>query len=175
MTSRFSKAEKIFLLSATVAAVCSAAYLFAPSDQIIRFEDQSKSLGFIKPSGHDVRIRTESETDWNQVDRDINIYTNDRLFTGSGSTAVVNIKNKQKFTVEPNSLIVLSSRENTIDSELKDGGFLGEVQKGVKLVVRQKGRITEINGDDTIVKLNSTSETSMKIVVLQGEARVKPG
>lgn len=173
MITRFSKAEKIFLLSATVAAVCSAAYLFAPSDQIIRFEDQSKSLGFIKPSGHDVRIRTESENDWNQVDRDINIYTNDRLFTGSGSTAVVNIKNKQKFTVEPNSLIVLSSRENTIDIELKDGGFLGEVQKGVKLVVRQKGRITEINGDDTIVKLNSTSETSMKIVVLQGEARVK--
>ena len=97
MISRFSKAEKIFLLSATVTAVCSAAYLFAPSDQITRFEDQSKSLGFIKPQGHDVRIRTESETDWNQVDRDINIYTNDRLFTGSSSTAVVNIKNKQKF------------------------------------------------------------------------------
>ena len=184
MISRFSKAEKIFLfhlsLDVRVGNGESLNILIDKVSELLNDNTMASNLFKLKllESGYyDIHKPLYDERGYTirqeNIYRVTGIYTNDRLFTGSGSTAVVNIKNKQKFTVEPNSLIVLSSRENTIDIELKDGGFLGEVQKGVKLVVRQKGRITEINGEDTIVKLNSTSETSMKIVVLQGEARVK--
>lgn len=136
----------------------------------------TKSVGSIRPVGRDIRVKGEADSAWNQVARDANVFRNDRVYTGKNSQAKVTLKNDERFTVEPNSLVVISDGENRQTIDFSTGGLLSELKKGAKLFVKFKGKETEISSDkNATIRLSSSKEGSLKLIVLKGEAEVKRG
>lgn len=136
-------------------------------------ESEKATLGYVKPLGADVRVKAESEQNWNSVRRDANVFRNDRVYTGDSSAAKVNLKAGQTITVEPSSLIVIDDRDEKSLIDLDMGSVLGELKKGARLSVRVKGQDTEIKSEGATVRLQANEDKSLRVVVLSGAARVK--
>lgn len=162
----------IFFMCATGMAL-TGYYVFGPRAQNKMAESGKRSLGYVKPLGSDVRVKAESEQNWNTVRRDANVFRNDRVYTGQASAAKVNLKAGQQITVEPNSLVVIDDKGEKSLIDLNMGSFIGELKKGARLLVRVKGQPTEVNSDGATLRLQANDDKSLRIVVLNGSAKVK--
>lgn len=135
--------------------------------------DSSGSIGSVRPVGSDIRVKGESEHAWNAVARDSSVFRNDRVYTGQNSRAKVTLKNQQKFTVEPNSLIVITDDDKKQVLDFTTGGIFAELKKGLKLVVKHQGKETELTAsENATVRLSSVQGGALKLTVLKGEAEL---
>ena len=170
---RFLSVEFIVVAICLVGIVATGAYLFNSHPDVRKVAAKEENWGFVRPIGPDVRVRGESETTWNKVHRDQNIFRNDRVFTGNSSTAKVNLKSTQNFTVEPNSLVVISDQAETSTIDIDQGSFLGELRKGARLLVKSKGQEIHIDSTGGTIRLEATEEKKVNLIVLKGEASVR--
>lgn len=138
------------------------------------FEGEN-SVGLVRPVGRDIRVKGEVDSNWNQIARDASVFNNDRVYTGQHSQAKVTLKNEQKFTVEPNSLVVITDGNNKQTVEFTSGGLLANLKKGIKLFVKHQDQETEYTAtQNTTIRLSSPKKGgNLKLVVLKGEAEVK--
>jgi hypothetical protein len=170
--SRRSKLELILTIFCFVGLVVTGHYLFF-SKKSEPIENQVESIGSIKPFGGDIRVKGEQELSWNSVARETSVFRNDKVFTGQDSQAKVKLKNNQKLTVEPNSLIVISDEDKNQRVDFTTGGLIAELKKGAKLLVRFKGKDATITTDESaVLRLHANKAGEFKLVVLKGEAQV---
>lgn len=167
------RAEILIFFMCVTGMALTGYSIFGPRVENKVVESGSASLGYVKPLGADVRVKAESEQNWNSVRRDANVFRNDRVYTGDSSAAKVNLKAGQTITVEPSSLIVIDDRGEKSLIDLDMGSFLGELKKGARLLVRVKGQDTEIKSDGATMRLQANEDKSLRVVVLSGAARVK--
>ena len=168
---RKPRPEHLIALICLLGLTVSGGYLFFNKENRTVKRQAEENLGFVRPVGVDVRIKGDTDQAWNSVVRDANVFRNDRVFTGAKSEAKVKLKNRQDFTVEPSSLIIISDEKDRSTIDLSSGGFLTQIRKGVQLLVRYKGRETHIISDGATVRLASIGD-DLHFVVLKGEASV---
>ncbi len=170
--SRRSKLEVILALICVGGLFATSNYLFISKKSEIQ-ETHTESVGSIKPVGADIRVKGEQEFSWNTVARDTSVFRNDKVFTGKNSQAKVKLKSSQKFTVEPNSLIVISDEVDNQRISFTTGGLIAELKKGAKLFVKFKGKEATITSSDSaVMRLHASKEGDFKLIVLRGEAQV---
>lgn len=167
------RAEILIFFMCVTGMAMTGYYIFHPRVETKSVASEKASLGYVKPLGADVRVKAESEQNWNSVRRDANVFRNDRVYTGDSSAAKVNLKAGQTITVEPSSLIVIDDRGEKSLIDLGMGSFLGELKKGARLLVRVKGQDTEIKSDGATMRLQANEDKSLRVIVLSGSARVK--
>ncbi len=149
----------------------SGGYLFFNRNDRSDITNARESLGSVKPVGADIRIKGDTDVSWSPVSRDANVFSNDRVFTGEKSAAKVKLKNLENFTVEPNSPILISDENKKSAVNLSAGGFLTNIRKGVTLLVKYKGRETNVTSDGATIRLGASGD-DLNLVVLHGEANV---
>ena len=128
-------------------------------------------LGFVRPDGADVRIRSEGQASWTQVVRDADVFKNDHIFTGATSGAQVQLKATGTFRIEPSSLIVLSE-DGTSTFGVETGSFLAEVERGAHFVIHSHDQRIEIASDGATLRLESREGQKLKVAILRGDATV---
>ncbi len=134
----------------------------------------TENVGYIKPLGSDIRIRGRNEQGWNKIAQDSNVFRNDSVFTGEKSQARIKLRTNERFTLEPNSLVVLSDKNDKQTVEFSKGGFFAELKKGAKLFIKFKNEETEISSDDNAsFRMTSDNGKDLKLIVLRGEAEIK--
>ncbi len=172
---RLKRNEKILVVFLLFGIVASGGYFFYSSSSIKSVKTAENSLGYVKPLGTDVRLRSESTPSWGRVSQEANVFKNDRIYTGSSSSAVIGLKSKQKLTIEPNSMVIISDHQDSLNLDLKSGGFFGELKKGASLIVKKGKSVFEVKGTDasTTLRLESTNDQEIKLVVLKGEAALQ--
>lgn len=170
---RFSFIEKSLIVISIVGLIWTGVHFFESYKVSRPIAVKEDSFGVVKPQGQDVRVRGERENNWNRVQRDANVFQNDRIYTGARSSAIVNLKSKQSLNIEPNSLIILSDNKETINLDIGSGGFLAEIKKGVKLLIKTENTKTEIEGDGSVIQLDAKDKKELKLVVLRGNTKVK--
>lgn len=136
--------------------------------------ETNSSIGSIKPIGPDIRLRGVKESVWNSIGRDMGVFRNDSIFTGANSRARVQLKNSETFTIEPNSLVVLSDEKGKQTIEFSNGGLLAEVKKGMRFFVKYKNKEAEITArEHATIRLAASSSGALNLTVLRGEALVQ--
>lgn len=172
---KLKRNEKILVVFLLFGIVASGGYFFYSSSSIKSVKTAENSLGYVKPLGTDVRLRSESTPNWGHVAQDANVFKNDRIYTGTTSSAVVGLKSKQKLTIEPNSMVIISDHQDSLNLDLKSGGFFGELKKGASLIVKKGKSVFEVKATDasTTLRLESTNDQEIKLVVLKGEVALQ--
>lgn len=175
MMTGLSRIEKIVYLVAAVGLAATGYFLFFNKPAITRVEHvQDSSIGFVRPLGADVRVRGSADAGWNSIRSDANVFEFDKVYTGQKSSAIVNLKSKQSLTIHPNSLIVIGETSDEVKVNLNNGGgILGELKKGVRLLVKKDKTETQIVSNGATIQLESRNTGEIKLVVLKGEAAVK--
>ncbi|MFM6929041.1 MAG: hypothetical protein ACKOX6_11295 [Bdellovibrio sp.] len=175
MIAGLSRIEKLVYLVAACGLAATGYFLFFNQPTVKRVEHiQDSSIGFVRPLGSDVRVRGNADAGWNSIRSDANVFEFDKVYTGQKSSAIVNLKSKQSLTIHPNSLIVIGENSNEVRVNLNNGGgFLGELRKGVRLLVKKDKAETQIESNGATIQLESRNTGEIKLVVLKGEAAVK--
>lgn len=168
-----SKTDTALIIACAFCLLTCSYFLFYHDFNIERTES-SKSVGYVKPLGPDIRLRSEKDISWNSIARDMNVYRNDRIFTGVNSKAKVKLRNNEDFVVEPNSLIIISDEKEKQLIEFSNGGLFAELKKGVSFFVKFKNQKTEITSDGkATVRLTASPQGKLNLTVLHGVASVR--
>lgn len=161
--------DRIVYALAFVSFFVAGGYLLFSSNDIARNLSDKSAFGSVRPIGKDVRLRGYEEMIWSPVQKTEKVYRNDRVFTGSQSSAEVTLKNKQRFVVEPNSLIKITDQEETSLFNVQNGSFFADLTKGSRFFLQSaSGKKTEIKSDGAVVRVESNKD-KVKLVVLKGE------
>ncbi len=172
MARRISTTHILYLIC-VIGIIASGFYLLSSTAAFRKAPSQKQSLGFIKPMGQDIRIRGEEELTWSRVVGEEKVFQRDRVFTGVGSTANVNLRSKNKFTIEPNSLVVISDGEDP-NIDLESGSFLGQFKKGAQIFLKSQGQSTKIISNGATFRMESKKgDKNLKLIVLSGEVTVQ--
>lgn len=169
---RILKFETLLYVFVFVGILSTGSYLIFSKPEIKRKTTEQESLGFVRPLGQDVRLRGNQETSWNKLGKEAHVYQDDRVFTGSSSSALVKLRGEQQFTVEPNSLVKITDDTSTPVFDLENGSFFGELRKGTQFFVKSGGEIAKIESTGAVVRLES-KQKKIKLTVFKGEASVK--
>lgn len=169
---RFLKIETWLYVIVVLGIISSGSYLIFSKPEVKRKGLDQESLGYVRPLGQDVRLRGNQETSWNKLGKDTHVYQDDRVFTGSTSSAHVRLKGAQQFTVEPNSLVKITDDSNAPIFDLESGSFFGELRKGTKFFVKSGGETAQIESTGAVIRLE-TYKKKIKLTVFKGEASVQ--
>lgn len=167
----FLKTDKFLYVVATLSLAIAGGHLLFSNTEFKRKNSSGEVLGSVRPMGPDVRLRGEVDPSWAPVRKNVGVYQDDRIFTGEKSSAFVQLKNNQKFVVEPNSLIKISDHSTNALIDIQGGSFFGELKKGAQFLVKSKSTSAEIKSNGGVIRFES-NENKMKIVVLKGEATI---
>lgn len=170
--SKFLKIENIFYGFVILGILSTGSYLLFSKSELKRKNLNQETLGYVRPLGQDVRLRGDQETSWNKLGKETNVYQDDRVYTGSTSSAQVKLKGDQVFTVEPNSLIKITDDTNAPIFDIENGSFFGELRKGTKFFVKSGNELTQIESTGAVVRLE-TQKKKIKLTVFKGEASIQ--
>lgn len=171
-----SLVENLLLIFLFIGAVSTGGYLLLTPNSGARLDNErTDELGFLVPEGADVRVRSIRESNWSRLSMETSLYGEDHVFTGKNSSANIFLKSKQKISVNPNSLIVIRDKSQTLHLDVSEGGFFGVLKKGLKIVLQKdKSQSTlEITSENTSLSVEARPGNEIKLVVLKGEMQLK--
>lgn len=171
---KYFHSEKFLYFVASAVFLLTAGLLIFSDFEVIRNVSDKSAFGRVRPIGQDVRLRGDNETDWSSLKREATVYRDDRVFTGAKSSAQVTLKNKQKFIVEPNSLIKITDESDHTVLNMQVGSFFAELKQGARFFVKSKEGTAEIKSNGALVRIES-NQNKLKLVVLRGEATASSG
>ncbi len=169
---KFFKLEALLYVFVVVGILSTGSYLIFSRPEMKRVAIEQESLGFVRPQGQDVRLRGNQEAAWNKLGKEAHVYQDDRVFTGSSSSAIVKLRGDQQFTIEPNSLVKITDDTNVPVFDLENGSFFGELRKGTKFFIKSEQEVVQIESTGAVIRLESQKK-KIKLTVFKGEASVK--
>lgn len=137
-------------------------------------QEDATAIGRAEPQGPDVRLRSVRELGWRNLRNTTHVHGNDRLFTGSDSSAKVYLKKGQIFTIEPNSMATIADNTGDPLLNLDTGRVIVDLPKGTSLLVKSKDQISTLQSQGSKIRLESSDNVDeVKMTVLQGETTVQ--
>lgn len=167
---QMTKLDFLIMGSASIILVVSIFFMSQEDGESPIGKMGGEPLGYMKPFGGDVRLKSQKNLNFSKVFRDHNVYEDDQVFTGTQSTAEVHLDGST-LTVEPNSLIVIQAKENQVQMDV--GSFFAFVKKGKQLIVQNEGKEILISSDGASLRIEKDKDKRIKVVVLDGQIGVK--
>lgn len=172
--NRTAKFDRFLYALCAAAFLVSAGYILFWHPEVRNVSERKESIGYVVPYGQDVRLRGEKEMSWNQLRGEgLRVFRRDRVFTGAKSTAEIKFKSKNNFTIEPNSMVIVSDEDDSTFN-LESGSFLSDLKKGARIFVTSGQQVTEIKSDGATIRFESgNGKKPLKLVVLKGQASIQ--
>lgn len=133
----------------------------------------TESIGEISNVKNDVRRRHETSFTWSPMSKKSEVYQGDSIFTGADSSALVKTSSGEEISIAPNSLVVVNQKKDTLSLNIGFGSVQGRVEKGKKLLISSNNSMTELNGENAIVKVDAGEGNKIVLNVLAGEVRLR--
>jgi hypothetical protein len=153
-----------------------AMYFFMQSDGLIEVDTTSKTavVGKISAVKNNVRRRTQSGFVWSSVSSQDPVFEADSIFTDDAADASIDLQNGNMIKIDPKSLVVIKTRNQSVQLDLRYGSLTGKVSKETPLVISQNGDLQELSGENAEIRIESVGPTKeTKIRVIKGEIKLK--
>lgn len=156
------------ILVASTLVLATVIYLLYWGDHVLF---PSKGLDMdLKPIGHVLQteslVKHKKGTDllWGQAQVNKTVYEDDLIYTTEQSTAVVEFVTGDQLTIFPNSLVLLTLKNNSYEAFLVKGQIEGNIKQGlaIKTKDKQKGLIKSTSG--RVKVQNDGKNTSIKVI-----------
>lgn len=158
----------LFLLSCVLITNDRWVYEFTKSDL-----GDLEQIGEVKQLKNDVRRRHQVAFTWMPVETQNKVYQGDSIFTGQDSGVVITTRSGEELTIAANSLVVVKTRQDAISLDIGFGSVEGKVGKGKTLRITSNNSLTELAGDDAVVKVDAGAGDKLVLNVLSGEVKIK--
>lgn len=172
----FEKTDRKILGVAGALLVLSSALLWQ-GDWVYRVIKTNnvnfEQIGEVTLAKNDVRRRYETALSWLPLRRETAVYQGDSIFTGSNSTATIETRTGERISIAPNSLVVINQKKDSISLNIGFGSIEGKVEKGKKILISSNNSLTELAGDEAVVKIDAGEGNKIVLNVLAGEIRVR--
>lgn len=135
-------------------------------------------IGTITFKKHVAQRKYSRQVVWEDLDQTEPIYNNDTIRTGDKSEAVVKIKDGSEFTLNENSMVLVSMGSDRLDIEFNQGSITANRDNVAgddikKLTIRTAG--TTVSIDKSNVNISTDKGDSLNLVVNKGDAVVNTG
>lgn len=155
----FGKAEKIIF---TVALCALGVFSYFLYDDSLLFPKSNTSgleqIGSFVVSKNDVRRKNSDTFSWIPASNSTLVFQKDSIFTGSSSTASIQLSDGTVINVEPNSLITLNLKNGQMTLDLKYGDLQAEIAANSNLTVKTGAEETKLESTSQ----NEKSKVRMK-------------
>jgi hypothetical protein len=174
--SRFTKFDRFLIGGAAVILLLSTFLIVEDSWLFSLLSTSDKDLtriGQVRSAVNDVRRRHNIAFSWLPLSDKTLVYQGDSIFTGDRSEAIVFTEKGEKISIAPNSLVVINAQTDSIRLDINYGSVLGQISKDKKLLIAgADGEITEVEGDDAVVKIDVGHDKNLVVNVLEGQVEV---
>lgn len=157
--------RKIVLISSAISLFSIAFFLFYNPE----FEPREiKLVGVIKNLKNEVKKKAVDSVDWEKLQEFDEVRANDLIFTGSKSSATIELYNKDlKLNMLPNSILRIDVKEEIPRVDIEKGDSLFEYGKDVNFIIAKDKNVRIVkskpNGDQkNVVSFNSVNLDSKK-------------
>ena len=174
-----TKLERVILFLSSFGFLLCAIKLSVNKKDISLITSTNKKsesdIGIIKPIGNDVRLRGDHENSWSNLNGQTNLFEFDRVFTGTSSSAILNLDSKQAITISPDSLLVIRNSKNEINISLTKGSLFAVLKKGLKLTLHQDSieNVIESKEGESTISIKADEKKRTKFIVHSGKVGMK--
>ncbi len=156
------------LFAASVILLTDSRYFFRVGPPL----QNQEVIAQVTRAESDVRRRRESELAWLDLRNREDLFQADSVYTGDRSDVHIKFLNGTEFSIDPNSLVRLTTDFGLTHLDLKLGGLSGFLGPNTTLNISSGGVIRKITGNHTRFHMVPTSEGALQIAVLSGQALV---
>lgn len=122
--------------------------LYDDSIFISKRVSKDKPIAELSLMKRDVRFKASDSFSWLTARSDEQLYSNDSLFTGDNSKAVIKLQDGSTLEIDSQSLIVLSNHKGQLVIDLKSGSLSGNLNPNANLLLKTKEGFRNIRGQD---------------------------
>ena len=140
----FEKVDTFIIVFCISAAILSSAWL-AYDIAFNRFGTEGNTpLGKMTTVKNHVKRKFNKSLIWYDASKEEVVYENDWVFTGSESEVTIVLDDGGEFTIDPDSLVVLSRNNGVLNLNLQHGSMLANVPEKVEVNVIKEGKVQPI-------------------------------
>lgn len=134
-------------------------------------KNMDAAIGKITDATNDTRLKYANSLTWNKTKAAEYIHSGDRIFTGENSGVQVKFIKGGDIVLGENSMVVFSKVDTIEIPNLAVGNF--KVKVAGKLKIALGGEITEIDGNNSDVRVTITKNEKPKVQLVSGKAKIK--
>lgn len=163
----FSSAEKLLFSISALLLVLSSYLLYDDSLLFSRgLHTNLQQVGSLTKLSNDVRRKTIEDFSWLPIRNQDVVYLKDSLFTGSSSSAILQLTDGTQLRISSNSLITLNMDGGELVLDLKFGDLSADLAANSKLSIK--------SGEDVSQVINSgQNNTTLELSKKPGASSVK--
>lgn len=164
--------RKIVLISSAISLFSIAFFLFYNPE----FEPREiKLVGVIKDLKNEVKKKAVDSVDWEKLQEFDEVRANDLIFTGSKSSATIELYNKDlKLNMLPNSILRIDVKEDTPRVDIEKGDSVFEYGKDVNFIIAKDKDVRIVKSKpDNNLKNSEKNVVSFNSVNLDSKERKK--
>ncbi|MCB0377241.1 MAG: FecR domain-containing protein [Bdellovibrionales bacterium] len=169
--SRLEKSDSIIVMACLCLAVMSSGWLFYDIIWGDSAGAGSIKIGHFAKLQNQVKRKFDQSLVWHRADANSDVFENDWIFTGSSSTVTIALDDGGEINLDPDSMIILSRKNGTLQLNLQHGSFLANVEKESTFKVIRNGQTEDISTKGGKFKVE-TANPLPPIAVLKGVAEV---
>lgn len=172
----FGKTEKVIF---TIAVLLLGTFSYFMYDDSLLFPQEMDSnletVGSISQTQNDVRRKSIVAFSWHPMRSSDQVFLKDSIYTGSSSSALIQLKNGSQINVEPNSLITLNMQEGELRLDLKYGDLKADLAAGSSLTIKAGDEVSTLqseSGKASKIEIKKT-HGGLNLRLKAGNAKVK--
>lgn len=165
--------EWFFLLFSIAGAGLFSLLLF--QENLFQIKGDRSSLdevGEVRERKADVRRKSNLEYLWSNLNPADPLYQGDTVFTGPGSSALIQLKNGNQLSLAENSLVVLNETKEGVLLDLKFGDVNSKLADHTQLKVKIGNKTLALKGKDSEIRLQSQLDKESAVRVVKGKVKV---
>ncbi|MBL7665255.1 MAG: hypothetical protein JNM93_08985 [Bacteriovoracaceae bacterium] len=133
-------------------------------------QQQENPVATLYDPENDVRKKLPSDLVWIPASSEQRVTENETIFTGKNSSVVVKFDDGSTFTIEPDSMVVISKKDANASIDIASGGISGKLGKNVKLKTVGNDDFELSSEEGAEINLNMKDGQAAKVDVLSGNA-----